>query len=891
MRAHRILILLSMAFAVAPAQRLPVLQQIDLPHPYYYREMYLPQLTTGPSGVSWIPSSKSAAALASRTVLFSMQGALWRQQLDSTTAEQLTDGPGYDYQPDVSPDGKWAVYSKYDRDAVELWLLDLASGTTKALTRNRAVDVEPRFSPDGTRIAFVSTEFNRRFHIFIAQFDAATGTLRSIQRLAGENRSSLPRYYYSPFDHEISPTWSPDGREIIYISNRGHIHGTGGFWRMNAQPLPAPAQPAPGPMARGPFARFSQPDVQHGQDPGREIRYEETNWKARPDWSPDGKRVVYASYLGRNWHQLWIMTAEGGDVFPLTYGDYDNTNPRWSPDGSQIAFISNRGGALSLWIQDAHSGRETELIARDLKYLHPHGELRIQVTDAVGKPIDARVSVTAEDGRAYAPANAWIAADDSFDRKERPFEAHYFDVHDSARLTVPVGKITVDAMHGFAYKPAKQQITITAGKPASLRLQLQPLAFTSDHSRWISGDVHVHMNYAGAYRATPATLLAQMRAEDLNAVQNLIVNKEQRFPDIAYASRLGKIDPVSTADFQILHGQEFHSSYWAHLGLLHLDQNIVIPGYAAYPNTPAASLFPTNADVADMAHAQGANVLVGYVHPFDEVPDPARDAALTNELPLDVALGKVDYYEVVGFSDHKSSAAVWYRLLNLGFHIPAAAGTDAMTNYASLRGPVGLNRVYVEFPPAATKGPSAKSWTMEQWLERLKRGRTFASNGPLLRFSLGGQPIGSEIKLAAPQSVKFTASMRSMVPIDHLELVCNGEVAQALKLAGGKASVDAFGTVFIGRSGWCVLRAWADHAESQVLDLYPYATTSPIYINVAGKPASSPEDAKYFLAWIDRVAQNASNHTGYNSPEEKDTVLKHIADARKIYETKSKAAH
>ncbi|MGA7567807.1 MAG: hypothetical protein WBW53_17265, partial [Terriglobales bacterium] len=39
------------------AQRDPVLKQIDLPHPYYYREMYLPQLTTGPSAVAWSPDS------------------------------------------------------------------------------------------------------------------------------------------------------------------------------------------------------------------------------------------------------------------------------------------------------------------------------------------------------------------------------------------------------------------------------------------------------------------------------------------------------------------------------------------------------------------------------------------------------------------------------------------------------------------------------------------------------------------------------------------------------------------------------------------------------------------------------------------------------------------
>src|SRR5450631_4910022 len=74
------------------AQREPVLPQIDLPHPYYYREMYLPQLTSGPSSVCWSPDSTE--------VVYSMAGSLWRQRIDSKTAQQLTDGAGYDYQPD-----------------------------------------------------------------------------------------------------------------------------------------------------------------------------------------------------------------------------------------------------------------------------------------------------------------------------------------------------------------------------------------------------------------------------------------------------------------------------------------------------------------------------------------------------------------------------------------------------------------------------------------------------------------------------------------------------------------------------------------------------------------------------------------------------------------------
>jgi hypothetical protein len=821
---------------LACAQSAPSAPAIDLPHPYYYSEMYLPQLTSGPSAVAWAPDS--------REVVYSMAGSLWRQKLDSTTAVQLTGGPGYDYQPDWSPDGRYIVYASESGAAIELWLLDLKSGRTTQVTRGGAVNVEPRWSPDGRRIVWVSTAYQRHFHLFVAE--AHEGQLGAPLRLTGETKSPLPRYYYSAYDHEINPAWTRDGQSIVFISNRGRIHGTGGFWRMPAVPGGA----------------------------ATELHYEETNWQTRPDFSPDGRRLVYSSYLGRNWLQLWLMPADGGAPLPLTYGDWDASNARWSPDGASIAFVSNREGDTQLRVLRIPGAGSHALEVTQRQRLRPSGTLHLVVRDERGAPTPARVVVTDEAGRFYAPAHAW-AHRAEFDRGAHPFEARYFHGSGDDLIEVPAGAMHVEALKGLARLPERRSLRIAPGQTTDVNLLLPARPWPDvPGRRWVSADVHVHMNYGGHYRNTPAHLVLQAQAEDLDIVENLIVNKEQRIPDITYSGR--GVDPASTATTLVVHGQEFHTSYWGHLGLLGLKGDILLPGYAGYPNTAAASLFPTNADVADLAHAQGA--LVGYVHPFEEPPRPLTQPAHTDadELPVDVALGKVDYMEIVSFADHQATAEVWYRLLNLGFKLPAAGGTDAMADYAILRGPVGLNRVYASVPDGALEsGP---------WLEALRQGRTFATNGPLLDFSLAGQGIGGNVALERAAEVPFTVAVRSIVPLDHVQVVCNGQVIRELALGGHRDTANASGNLPIGASGWCLLRAFTAAAEYPVLDNFVYATTSPIYVSVGGAKPRAPEDARYFVAWIAHLLEVTAAYPDWNSPGEKAAVLEKLKEARAVYE-------
>ena len=586
-----------------------------------------------------------------------MGGSLWRQAIGSDEAVELTHPrAAYDYQPDVAPDGSSVLFARYDGNAIALWRRDFASGREQQLTSGNAVNVEPRLSPDGKRIAWVSTQGTGHFNLFIA--DIGPRGLGNAHPLLGERQSKISRYYYSPFDHALNPSWTPDGKRILYVTNHEVAWGTGDIWSVA---------------------------VDDPQD-RREVLSEETSWSARPETSPDGKSVLFASYHGRQWRQLWVTTPDGAAPLPLTLRRVRSL---------ECALVARRDArrpdqqcARQYRPHPARRGRRRRNAGGGDQPALSRRTRHADICD-IGRP--ARVAIIGSDGRAAAPNDGWMHADDGFDRAHQSSETHYFHCKVRCTIDLPAGDTSIWVQRGFRYLPWKQTVTLAPGSSPNVNITLQPNDLPASFGTWQSADLHVHMNYGGHYRATPETLDLQARAEDLDAVYNLLVNKEERVPDISYP--VGR-DPVSGHGVTILHSQEYHTSYWGHLGLLELNDHYLAPGFSAYQNSPLASPYPDNGAIADLAHAQGA--LVGYVHPFDTVPDPAKDKTLTNELPADVAHGKVDYIEIVGFSDHKATAAVWYKLLNLGYRLPAGAGTDAMTNYASLRGPVGMNRVFLD---------------------------------------------------------------------------------------------------------------------------------------------------------------------------------------------------
>ena len=177
--------------------------------------------------------------------------------------------------------------------------------------------------------------------------------------------------------------------------------------------------------------------------PMREVRYEETTWKARPDWARDGRRVVYC-VLPRPPVAPALARAPPTAATRSRSPTASSTRRRRAGrrDGTRIAYVSNEGGnTVALWTIDVPGGERRRSTVRERRYIGPIGRLRIDVVDAAdGAPVPARVSVTAADGRASRPSDAWRHADDDFDRA-RAGQLEYALLPHGRRddVTVPAG--------------------------------------------------------------------------------------------------------------------------------------------------------------------------------------------------------------------------------------------------------------------------------------------------------------------------------------------------------------------------------------------------------------------------------------------------------------------
>jgi hypothetical protein len=409
------------------------------------------------------------------------------------------------------------------------------------------------------------------------------------------------------------------------------------------------------------------------------------------------------------------------------------------------------------------------------------------VEDETGAPVPARVELLDASGEPRVPEGAmpvrgpeclsfglpeWLRPPREVLGIDDPFQGtrqFYVDATLEARLQP--GRYRLRVFKGIEHEVARRELLLEPGARQEQRIRL---GRWTDHPRgWYSADGHVHVSRRGPEDDAP--IARWMRAEDLDAVALLQAGNAERF-DITPQYAFGAEGVYREADGLLLTGQEHPRT--------HLLGHTVILG-ASKPIDLRDTYLIYDRFWTEATSLGGVS---GYAH---WGLGPARDG-----LAIDAPGGLVTFIEVLAFGSGRYEA--WYDLLDVGLVPTPTAGTDYPCNPFTLP---GRERFYARVDGALRLG---------SWLEAIRRGRTFVTNGPLLEIDISGAGIGDELRLPRPGALRVTGRARfdpTRDDVEVLELVRGGEVvaAETERSAPGEIRLDL--VLRAERSAWYALRA------------------------------------------------------------------------------------
>jgi TolB protein len=755
-----------------------------------------------------------------KDIVLSYQGAIWRLPIEGGTMKRLSSGPGFAFEPCWSPDGRYvAFYQGKSWVGGQVKVIDAKTGAPIQLPKVVQATGKLFFGSDSAHL--LGRLRQERQPEAFRSFDIKTGELKTVLRLPASRQA-----------------WalSDDGQWIAYVTT-----------------LDVPDQQAGN---DGPQSDVWKVSVVGGE-PQRMVRFPARIYDLC--WAANGHFIYVSSDLGGAHNDIWRVDLSDPDrPTKITSGQADEDRPTVSCDGRLLLYTDNQEGCPALVLRDLAAGTSKTLSINQLDFGVPAGRVRLKV-QAKGQPTVARVAIEKSDGSFHAPPGAlWRIYG----------ETGHFYVREKVEFDLPAGTYRLRAWHGTECRMQTVNFEIKGADTTEATVSLQN--WTDPNSQgWFSGENHIHANYGyGEYYNSPATMADMCTGEGLNICNFMVANSDG---DGVFDREFfrGRPDPRSTDHTILYWNEEFRSTIWGHMTLVNLKQ-VVEPVFTGFKDTTNPYDIPSMSEIAWKTHRQGG--LVNYTHPASLVNDLYRGAYSAKGLPIYAALGKIDTMDIMGSGD-RASSELYHRLLNCGFRLSASAGTDCFLN--RIRGWLpGGERAYVKI-----EGPL----TYDKWIARLRAGKSFVTNGPMLELSINGAGIGETVNLGGAAEVRVRAKASSQFALDRVEIIHNGKVVMSIPLAGNHLSAELDKPVQIERSGWLALRAFGP-ADSDVQGESLYAHTSPVYVMVAGKPASSGDDARFFLSWIERLWNTVEERDRFPDKQSQDQVHNEIEEARKVYQ-------
>ena len=410
----------------------------------------------------------------------------------------------------------------------------------------------------------------------------------------------------------------------------------------------------------------------------------------------------------------------------------------------------------------------------------------------------------------------------------------------TSTLSVRPGTYWIRVFKGFEYFVARQEVTVRAGETTETRIQLKRWTKMSD-SGWYSADDHIHIGRQ--FKELDGAISHWMQAEDLH-VANMLQGGNYRRSGGTPQHTFGQEGVFRDADYIIAPGQEYPRSHFLGHWII-LGSNAFIPGRGNYLML---------GDFFEEAKRRGG--LSGAAH-FGA----SRGAA--NGISMVLNQDHLDFIEILqvhgGF--YNVWYQIWYDILNTGFRITPIAGSDYSWGQREKNYP-GRERFYTHVEGR---------FTFDAWMESLRQGRTFVTNGPMVTFSVAGREIGDEVRLEKPGMVVIRGSVQfdpERDVVQKLEVVQNGEVIRTVKIELGKSKTQFELEHEVSESAWLALRVSGEKPGTKNELLYgrskltkplkpipSLAHSAAIYVVLENAPslAEHPRAKKLVRSWIDRL--------------------------------------
>jgi len=371
---------------------------------------------------------------------------------------------------------------------------------------------------------------------------------------------------------------------------------------------------------------------------------------------------------------------------------------------------------------------------------------------------------------------------------------------------------------------------------------------------WYPGNTHIH--YDEKEKNPYDRLKLEPHVNDFSVT---VVSILQRW-ELKYASNrfpLGMFTEYSTAHHVVDVGEESRHNFpdnsfgYGHIMLFRIAEQVepVSRGMLVNDFDPD---YPPLCYACDDARRQGGIVL--WCHNGRGM-----------EAPVAAALGKLDGMNLFDPYWMDPEYDLWYRMLNCGIRLPASTGSDWFV--------CSNNRVYVR---------AGDAFSYEAWLDGLRRGETFISNGPALLVTVDGVGPGATLDRRPGAKVAVQVSWRSHYPVDRVEIIRDGEVVAAEELPGGSREGQIERGVATDTDGWIAARASGPARDS--FDQAVYAHTSPIYVNAGAPPAGRSESARFLAESIGRSLEWVRTKGRFLTKVQRSEVADLFREGQRIYE-------